>query len=80
MVIHLRSNKFMGDIPPQICQLSYHRVLDLANNSLSRTIPKCLNNISNMTEGLIEDDFYVLEVDYYYYFFLIGKRKNILSQ
>ena len=48
MVIHLRSNKFTGDIPQKIGQLSYLRVMDLANNSLSGTIPKCLNNISNM--------------------------------
>ena len=39
-------------------------MLDLANNSLLGTIPKCLNNISNMDVGFVEGDFNVLEANY----------------
>ncbi|KAJ9705702.1 hypothetical protein PVL29_003670 [Vitis rotundifolia] len=67
IIIHLRSNKFMGKIPPQICQLSSLIVLDLADNSLSGSIPKCLNNISAMTAGHIQDIWYdALEAVYEY--------------
>ena len=48
LILRLRSNEFKGRIPPQICQLSSLRVLDLANNSLSGVIPNCLKNISAM--------------------------------
>jgi Leucine-rich repeat (LRR) protein len=44
----LRSNEFSGYIPQQICQLSSLMVLDLANNSLTGTIPHCLHNITSM--------------------------------
>ena len=67
----------MGHIPPQICQLSYLRVLDLANNSLSGTIPKCLNNISSMTARPIEGDFNVLEAYYVYEFYTESLILNI---
>ena len=46
LVLHLRSNEFKDRIPPQICQLSSLRVLDLANDSLSGVIPNFLKNIS----------------------------------
>ena len=48
IVLRLRSSEFKGYIPQQICQLSFLMVLDLANNSLSGSIPNCLKNISVM--------------------------------
>ncbi|XP_031126813.1 receptor-like protein EIX2 [Ipomoea triloba] len=36
--------KFSGAIPPQLCRLEYLMVLDLSNNALTGTIPKCVNN------------------------------------
>ena len=37
-----------GEIDQKMCQLSSLIVLDLANNSLSGSIPKCLNNMKTM--------------------------------
>ena len=63
-IIDLRSNKFNGIIPPQIGQLSSLIVLDIADNSLSGSIPKCLNNISAMTARPIRGIWYdALEAD-----------------
>ena len=62
MVLRLRSNEFVGDIPPQICRLSSLIVLDLADNRLSGFIPKCLKNISAMatSPSPIDDKFNAL--------------------
>ena len=67
MALSLRSNKFIGNIPPQICQLSSLIVLDLADNTLSGAIPKCINNFSTMArmDTAVDDNFKVL-FDYNY--------------
>ncbi|XP_028751943.1 receptor-like protein EIX2 [Neltuma alba] len=55
-VVKLRSNQFAGNIPPQLCSLSYLIVLDLANNKLSGSIPHCLNNITTLVSKLFDYD------------------------
>ena len=45
MVLRLRSNELEGEISQKMCQLSSLIMLDLANNSLSGTIPTCLDHI-----------------------------------
>ncbi|KAI4334852.1 hypothetical protein L6164_013561 [Bauhinia variegata] len=51
VALNLRGNEFRGNIPPQICQLSCLIILDLADNSLSGPIPKCLHNLTSMKSG-----------------------------
>ncbi|KAL7229366.1 hypothetical protein ACSBR2_007966 [Camellia fascicularis] len=46
MVLNLRSNKFEGGIPYELCRLSSLQILDLAHNNLSRSV------IWNKTNGL----------------------------
>ncbi|XP_054791207.1 receptor-like protein EIX2, partial [Prosopis cineraria] len=45
VVIKLRANQFTGNIPTHLCNLSSLAILDLADNTLSGSIPSCLNNI-----------------------------------
>ncbi|XP_054817583.1 receptor-like protein EIX2 [Prosopis cineraria] len=52
-VVKLRSNQFIGIIPPQLCSLSNLIVLDLADNQLSGSIPPCLNNLTSLALGLL---------------------------
>ena len=52
-------------------------MLDLANNSLLGTIPKCLNNISNMAVGFVEGDFNVLEANYNFVSYMESLILNI---
>ncbi|XP_028122373.1 receptor-like protein 34 [Camellia sinensis] len=47
-VIDLSSNKFSGEIPSSICNVSSLSVLDLSHNHLSGTIPQCLGYFSNV--------------------------------
>ncbi|KAL7596748.1 hypothetical protein Lser_V15G28955 [Lactuca serriola] len=49
-VLILRSNKFFGTIPLQLCQLPNLQILDLSMNSLHGTIPSCLSNLTNMVQ------------------------------
>ncbi|KAI9099577.1 hypothetical protein K1719_024582 [Acacia pycnantha] len=44
----LKSNKFDGEIPNQICSLHSLHALDLAQNNLTGQIPKCINHLSVM--------------------------------
>ncbi|XP_027348382.1 receptor-like protein EIX2 [Abrus precatorius] len=54
----LRSDKFNGTIPSQICQLSYILMLYLADNRLSGPIPKCFNNFTTMVTYDTQNEFY----------------------
>ncbi|XP_059639551.1 LRR receptor-like serine/threonine-protein kinase SIK1 [Cornus florida] len=47
-ILILRSNKFHSNIPKELCALFSLQILDLANNNLWGSIPKCLMNISAM--------------------------------
>ena len=48
IILSLRSNKFHGNIGLQICLLAHIQLLDLSNNNISGTIPRCLNNLTAM--------------------------------
>ncbi|RHN66978.1 putative non-specific serine/threonine protein kinase [Medicago truncatula] len=47
-VVILRANQFEGTIPTQLFILPYLFHLDLAQNKLSRSIPKCVYNLTHM--------------------------------
>ncbi|XP_058782331.1 receptor-like protein EIX2 [Vicia villosa] len=47
-VVILRANKFEGNIPSQLFNLSYLYHLDLAHNKLSGSMPKCVYNLTHM--------------------------------
>ncbi|XP_019157742.1 PREDICTED: LRR receptor-like serine/threonine-protein kinase GSO2 [Ipomoea nil] len=50
VILRLRSNKFHGELPPDLCQLKYLQILDVANNNIIGSIPRCLNNLTSMVE------------------------------
>ncbi|WKA07350.1 hypothetical protein VitviT2T_025191 [Vitis vinifera] len=52
MVLVLHSNKFTGSIPLELCHLHSLQILDLGNNNLSGTIPRCFGNFSSMIKEL----------------------------
>ncbi|XP_021602655.1 receptor-like protein EIX1 [Manihot esculenta] len=45
-MLSLHSNKFEGEIPLQLCHLASLRMLNLANNMMTRTIPTCFGNFT----------------------------------
>ncbi|KAF8021068.1 hypothetical protein BT93_G1479 [Corymbia citriodora subsp. variegata] len=47
-MINLEKNYFIGDIPLQLCHLANLQLLSLAHNNISRGIPHCFNNFSQM--------------------------------
>ncbi|XP_044494351.1 receptor-like protein 34 [Mangifera indica] len=47
-ILLLSNNKFIGEIPHLICNLSVIQILDLSNNSLGGNIPKCMGNFSSL--------------------------------
>ncbi|KAH9677465.1 LRRNT 2 domain-containing protein [Citrus sinensis] len=49
VVLSLKSNNFHGNIPFQLCHLSYIQILDISSNNISGTIPKCFHNFTAMT-------------------------------
>ena len=50
MVLLLHSNKFNGSIPLELCHLDTLQILDLGNNNLSGSIPRCFGNFSRMVK------------------------------
>ncbi|MBA0620927.1 hypothetical protein Godav_006594 [Gossypium davidsonii] len=50
-ILQLRSNLLGGNIPEEICRLSNMRSLDLSNNHLIGSIPKCLYNFTALKYG-----------------------------
>lgn len=48
--LSLHSNEFSGSIPLHLCQLAKIQIFDLSVNSISGTIPKCLNNFTSMVK------------------------------
>ncbi|WJZ81603.1 hypothetical protein VitviT2T_001438 [Vitis vinifera] len=66
--LRLRGNMLTGNIPEQLCGLSDLRILDLALNNLSGSIPPCLGHLSAMNHvTLLGPSPDYLYTDYYYY-------------
>ncbi|KAK1260953.1 hypothetical protein QJS04_geneDACA002107 [Acorus gramineus] len=60
--LSLNGNFFKGSLPSQLCQLQTLHTLDLSNNSLSGSIPPCLNNITFTTKGV---EYYYVGIPFY---------------
>ncbi|KAH0724589.1 hypothetical protein KY289_000488 [Solanum tuberosum] len=50
IVLILRSNKFDGELPQELCHLKDLQILDLANNTFVGIIPRCIGNFSAMVK------------------------------
>ena len=50
IILILRSNKFYGSIPLNLCWLKYLRILDLSVNDISGSIPQCIDNFTAMAQ------------------------------
>ncbi|KAL8258073.1 hypothetical protein R6Q59_030114 [Mikania micrantha] len=46
--VNLSKNRFTGNIPEDLCNLSNITVLDLSQNKLSGRLPECLGNLSSL--------------------------------
>ncbi|XP_047320345.1 receptor-like protein 46 [Impatiens glandulifera] len=57
-VLKLRSNRFIGHIPKQLCTHSSLHFLDLAHNHFSGTIPLCLGDLTAFTGDLNNDQWH----------------------
>ena len=66
IVLSLKSNKFHGKTPFQLCQFAFLQVLDLSLNNISGKIPKCFNNFTAMTQERSSDP----TIKVYYYTFV----------
>ncbi|KAH0724612.1 hypothetical protein KY289_000470 [Solanum tuberosum] len=66
IVLILRSNKFDGELPQELCHLKDLQILDLANNTFVGIIPRCIGNLSSMVKEKkeLEDD---EDLNYSYY-------------
>ncbi|TYI85002.1 hypothetical protein E1A91_D05G407600v1 [Gossypium mustelinum] len=53
--LSLQRNQFRGMIPHQLCGLKYLQILDLFVNTISDTIPPCLNNFTSMAKKVSLD-------------------------
>jgi Leucine-rich repeat (LRR) protein len=66
-ILHLSHNKFDGDIPVNITNLTRLQYLNLAANNISGSIPPSLSNLVGMTlkypSGSSDDDSYSLAFD-----------------
>ncbi|KAK4339213.1 hypothetical protein RND71_040675 [Anisodus tanguticus] len=58
MILSLRSNKFDGELPQELCHLKDLQILDLANNAFVGIIPRCIGNFSAMVKGKYEGNAY----------------------
>ncbi|KAK4736802.1 hypothetical protein R3W88_000499 [Solanum pinnatisectum] len=79
IVFILRSNKFNGELPQELCQLKDLQILDLANNTFVGTIPRCIDNFSAMVKGKKEvgdDD----ELNYSYFFGVLRESAMVRNK
>jgi len=49
IVLRMRANKFEGNIPTSMCNLSFLQVLDLSKNNITGEIPQCFDHIVALT-------------------------------
>ncbi|KAK9127416.1 hypothetical protein Syun_016213 [Stephania yunnanensis] len=61
-ILRLRSNSFSGFIHEHHCLLHSLRILDLAHNGLSGTIPHCFGNFSGMATVDPTDPFFIYAI------------------
>ncbi|KAF5808437.1 putative polygalacturonase [Helianthus annuus] len=63
-ILNLRSNRFAGNIPHELCHIRHIKILDLAHNNLSGNIPRCFNNFSILsgTESNSRDFAYSISI------------------
>ncbi|XP_028799928.1 receptor-like protein EIX2 [Neltuma alba] len=59
-ILVLKSNKFSGQVPFQICYMRLLQVLDLAQNKLTGQIPKCINHLSAISIVNSSSESYIL--------------------
>ncbi|KAJ6303398.1 hypothetical protein OIU77_017301 [Salix suchowensis] len=52
IIYEVSDNRFTGEIPPAICNLTSLVNLQLSNNNLNSKLPQCLGNISNSASVL----------------------------
>ncbi|KAK2420128.1 receptor protein EIX2 [Trifolium repens] len=50
IVLRLRGNKFKGNIPTSMCNLSFLQVLDLSENNITGEIPQCFRDIIALSD------------------------------
>jgi hypothetical protein len=50
-----QENMFVGSIPLKLCQLTSLQILDLSDNSISGTIPRCLKNFTAIAQKDLEN-------------------------
>ncbi|PQQ08742.1 hypothetical protein Pyn_30643 [Prunus yedoensis var. nudiflora] len=62
VILILRSNRFYGRIPLQLCNLTHVQILDLSINNISGTIPKCLSNLT----ALVDKGHSILTITHHY--------------
>ncbi|OAY79351.1 LRR receptor-like serine/threonine-protein kinase ERL2 [Ananas comosus] len=55
VILQLRSNMFVGEIPSELAQLAYLQFLDLAHNNLTGSIPRSFGNFSAMIYDAIDN-------------------------
>ncbi|ONI23040.1 hypothetical protein PRUPE_2G166300 [Prunus persica] len=48
VILMLSSNHFNGSLPSQLCHPTHIQILNFSMNNISRSIPKCLNNLTTL--------------------------------
>ncbi|WJX70718.1 hypothetical protein P8452_54794 [Trifolium repens] len=61
IVLRMRANKFEGNIPASICNLSFLQVLDISLNNITGEIPQCFSNIIALTNLTFPRNIYSFE-------------------
>ncbi|KAI5678929.1 hypothetical protein M9H77_09879 [Catharanthus roseus] len=76
-ILILRSNRFHGNLAPEICFLTFLQIMDIAENNISGKIPNCFNNFSIMTGKMFVSDLdEVEEVDWFTNYRFIGYQES----
>ncbi|CAF1974405.1 unnamed protein product [Brassica oleracea var. botrytis] len=57
-MLRLQSNSFDGQIPDDLCSAPSLHILDLSENKLSGSVPKCICNLTAIVQGKSVDEYY----------------------
>ena len=79
LVLVLHSNKFNGSIPLELCHLHSPQILDLGNNNLSGTIPRCFGNFISMTKPSNSTSPFLFHNDHYFVWGLTDTAKVVMK-